>query len=498
MGTHILEQARTALAKGDIAAAERALNDAGADAGEALVLRAHILLARGKISEAETFVRGALVSQHHPRVVAGLEHLLGLCLRRDRRPAEALTAFERAYARAPDTPGLAIDRADELQVAGRTEDAVAAYRAVLNANPLDARAHRQLSHLLYRLGDDANFLNSYDEAMAKHPARAILPLSKAAFLFQLERFDEAEACYARAEKLLPEAIAPLNGLAATAARKGDYARAIAAHQKAVKLAPRHADSQISYCETLLRAGDAKLARTAAETAVQLAPDDQGAIAFLTLALRASNDQRTEEIDGFEKFVQVFELAPPKGFSSTEDFNAALNAELDALHGSKRELLNQSLRGGTQTLNDLFSDGYPLVDLLRAQIDDAVASYIATLPDDAQHPLLRRKRSDFDYNGSWSSRLSDCGFHTNHVHPKGWISSAYYVALPDAVADEKGQQGWIKFGEPSFDAHLKDPIRRVVQPRTGTLVLFPSYMWHGTVPFRSDRARTTIAFDVVPR
>jgi hypothetical protein len=38
----------------------------------------------------------------------------------------------------------------------------------------------------------------------------------------------------------------------------------------------------------------------------------------------------------------------------------------------------------------------------------------------------------------------------------------------------------------------------VQPRVGTLVLFPSYMWHGTVPFRSTQARTTIAFDVVPR
>jgi hypothetical protein len=85
-----------------------------------------------------------------------------------------------------------------------------------------------------------------------------------------------------------------------------------------------------------------------------------------------------------------------------------------------------------------------------------------------------------------------------VHPKGWISSAYYVALPEAVADKNGQQGWIKFGEPSFDAHLNDPIRRVVQPRTGALVLFPSYMWHGTVPFRSEKARTTIAFDVVPR
>jgi Putative 2OG-Fe(II) oxygenase len=30
-----------------------------------------------------------------------------------------------------------------------------------------------------------------------------------------------------------------------------------------------------------------------------------------------------------------------------------------------------------------------------------------------------------------------------------------------------------------------------------LVLFPSYFWHGTVPFESSADRLTIAFDVVP-
>lgn len=69
-------------------------------------------------------------------------------------------------------------------------------------------------------------------------------------------------------------------------------------------------------------------------------------------------------------------------------------------------------------------------------------------------------------------------------------------MPDAVKDEKAKQGWIKFGEPSFDVGLG--IRRAIQPVPGRLVLFPSYMWHGTISFHSDAARTTIAFDAVPR
>jgi hypothetical protein len=37
---------------------------------------------------------------------------------------------------------------------------------------------------------------------------------------------------------------------------------------------------------------------------------------------------------------------------------------------------------------------------------------------------------------------------------------------------------------------------VVQPRAGRLVLFPSYMWHGTSPIHGPVPRTTIAFDAL--
>ena len=66
-----------------------------------------------------------------------------------------------------------------------------------------------------------------------------------------------------------------------------------------------------------------------------------------------------------------------------------------------------------------------------------------------------------------------------------------------VQDTETRQGWIKFGEPSYEIGLSDPVRRAVQPKVGRLVLFPSYMWHGTIPFHAAQNRTTIAFDAVP-
>ena len=99
-------------------------------------------------------------------------------------------------------------------------------------------------------------------------------------------------------------------------------------------------------------------------------------------------------------------------------------------------------------------------------------------------------------GCWSVRLGKEGYHVNHVHPEGWISSAYYAEVPPEVEDTETKSGWIKFGEPRFFVPNATP-GKTVQPTAGTLVLFPSYMWHGTTPIRGSDPRMTIAFDVVP-
>jgi hypothetical protein len=65
-------------------------------------------------------------------------------------------------------------------------------------------------------------------------------------------------------------------------------------------------------------------------------------------------------------------------------------------------------------------------------------------------------------------------------------------------EKDGREGWIKFGEPGIPTKPEAPAEHYVQPSPGLLVLFPSYMWHGTVPFSGDRNRLTVAFDVLPR
>jgi hypothetical protein len=63
--------------------------------------------------------------------------------------------------------------------------------------------------------------------------------------------------------------------------------------------------------------------------------------------------------------------------------------------------------------------------------------------------------------------------------------------------DREPEGWLKFGEPGVRTEPPLPPEHFVKPEPGLLALFPSYMWHGTVPFSGPDPRLTIAFDVVP-
>ncbi|HEY1612867.1 MAG TPA: tetratricopeptide repeat protein [Rhizomicrobium sp.] len=456
------------------------------------------LNAQGRPHEAERLLRQALaLGVRDPRQVAAFEHNLAVALKMQRRYVEALRLFDSAQVKVPEMPSVDYNRGNTLQHMGRLEEAAAFYRRAVARDPLDLAAHRDLNQLLYRLGDDQNFLKSFDQAALFVPEAGVLSLQKANFLHLKGDFEAASEAFEQAARIHPDAVAAHDGLALALAQLGQFDRALAEHEIAARLAPNRSPIWRNYAQTHLMMRDAKKALPLAEWALSLEPDSQIALAIWGIAARLSGQSREEDVNDSEALVRVYEIAPPEGYGSVEDFNRDLNAYLDRLHLDRRECIDQTLRTGTQTLDELFGRGHAPVELLRARIDDAVADYISRMPEDAEHPLYRRRKTGFGYAASWSSRLRDCGFHTNHVHSKGWISSAYYVAVPDAVDDPARKEGWIKFGEPNFDCGLGDAVRRTVKPKPGTLVLFPSYFWHGTVPFHSTQMRTTIAFDAVP-
>ena len=245
-----------------------------------------------------------------------------------------------------------------------------------------------------------------------------------------------------------------------------------------------------------------LAEQCATLALEIDPHDQEAWAHLGTAWRLAGDAREDWLFDYERLVGYVEVEPPAGYPDVVAYLATLSTTLDAMHCADREPIHQSVRNGSQTAGRLFGRDDPVILATAAALDQAVARWLGTLPGPAgarPQPFLSRVSGQVRFVGSWSVRLRSAGRHANHIHNQGWMSSAFHVALPACMREDvpESQQGWIQFGQPMEELGLDLPPRRLVRPRPGHLALFPSYMWHGTVPFHGEEPRLTIAFDVQP-
>lgn len=420
---------------------------------------------------------------------------LGTVLLRDHRAEAALEQFERAARDGLDTPALTRGRAQAFFDLARFDAAERTLDAGVARWPTDLEAHRLLAQLRYTRGDPA-FARSLEQAVHDRPES---PALAAALADVVRRAGDA----ARSEAVARSAIARLGStpglLAALTLALQDqrrYDEALVRATEAHTAVPLDAGLAENVVVLLLALGRAAEAWPLIETQRARRPRDQRWLAHLATAARLRGTSEYSTLYDYARFVRAFELDVPHGWPSLEAFHAELLPALETRHLLQAAPLDQSLRFGTQTARSLLAETHPAIRALLDALLACVEQYRAALGHDATHPYLQRNTGPVHMTGCWSVRLRRGGYHVNHVHPEGWISSAYYVQVPDEVADPGLRSGWIKFGEPNVPTPGAPPAHHV-QPRAGRLVLFPSYMWHGTLPIHGDEPRVTVAFDAVP-
>jgi len=231
---------------------------------------------------------------------------------------------------------------------------------------------------------------------------------------------------------------------------------------------------------------------ATKLARSLAPLNQYWIALEATIERLRNKDHSF-LYNYKKFVRSFQLYKSSEREARQ--LQTLSEFLDSMHLSKNEPIDQSLRSGTQTTQDLRYIDHPAVSEFWTKISPFVSTYLKDIGNDPDHPFLARKSKNYRPSGAWSVKLRGNGYHANHVHPQGWISGAFYLQVPDEINGER-KSGWLKLGEPSFK-HPDLDAEHFVKPSPGKMVLFPSYMWHGTIPIHHNSKRMTLSFDLVP-
>ncbi|WP_341208951.1 putative 2OG-Fe(II) oxygenase [uncultured Sphingomonas sp.] len=429
----------------------------------------------------------ALAAARHAAALAPNDALIAHTFARVAMEAgePAVALFDRALALAPLDAGVMLGRAAALVAEGQGDAAASFLADVLRQHPGWYDGHATLARLRWQAGDRRDYAASYAAALATRPHDGVLWRDHAATVARAGQTDVARRIVAQARAAVG-ASRTLDLLeAGTFSEDGDVAAADRLYRAHLPIADTEALA--GYVRHLLRARHADAARAALEGRLTHETHDLWPLA--ALAWRLTGDPRNDWLERGGAFVRDFDLTAQLGPIDE------LAATLRTLHRTIAAPLDQSLRGGTQTDGPLFARQEPAIVRLRDAVHAAVARYVADLPPpDAAHPLLAPRRDALRFAGSWSVRLTDRGHHVDHVHPAGWISSACYVALPDAQPGEPEQTGWLSLGDaPSLIGDALAPWQTIA-PQPGRLVLFPSYMWHRTHPFAAGE-RLTVAFDI---
>ena len=417
-------------------------------------------------------------------------------------PTDSLACY--AHARRGGFAGPEIDDAEASAHLDLGEPALALElaRRSIATTPAYAPGHSLLARVLWEHGPSLSPGEdpraTFRAAVAAQPANKPLRLEYIRFLVEADSSDEA-LDHIRTLRSLEDTPSLMAMEAHALEALGQPGAAGALFAAAHAAQPSDAGMLNLYVRHLLKAREPELAAARALEALEQERYNQPALAYLGVAWRMLGDAREHWLCDYERLVSEVALEVPAGFTDETEFLKALETTLVQLHTARRAPVDQSLRGGSQTSGVLFGRKDPVIAALRDAMVRAVHAYVDGLRDDATHPFLRRKSARIRFSGSWSVRLESAGHHVNHFHQEGWISSAFYVALPQSVAHarEGSTAGFIQFGEPPSEFELGLTPRRVIQPREGRLVLFPSYLWHGTVPYEDRAPRLTVAFDAIP-
>lgn len=424
-------------------------------------------------------------------------HNLGLCQRLSHRPEEAIQNYRAARSLGLDRAVLFHNLGNALIDNHETAAAIEAFKEALARDPGDLDSHRNLNAILWQSERDEEYLESYREALARSPDAEDLRIAYAVALNQLENYGKAEQVLREGMRLSPHSSEIRSLLAYTLEGLGNWDDALATHAEAVGMPQALPNHLVSYARALLACGRPDDALRHVERAAVQMPFNQRALAYLGLCWRLLDDERDKIMNDYDVLIRVFDLPVPAAYDDIGAFNTKLCSVLDKMHIFTRHPADQTLRGGVQTAGNLFDSAEPEIKALVDALKVCVEEYIEGLPYDLNHPLFARRSDQFEFSASWSVRLGQSGFHQMHIHPLGWISSAYYVQVPNEVALSSTDAGGLKFGEPDIDIGDAGVARRRIRPEAGKLILFPSYMWHGTIPFDSNEPRVTVAFDVIP-
>jgi tetratricopeptide (TPR) repeat protein len=474
----------------------------------------------GKLAETESAAK-KLVARYPNTFI--LHQILGISQDSLSKFFEAAESYTKALAIQPNTPDLHFNLGITLTNLNRFEEAEVSYRKAIALQPKFFEAHGNLGTVLQKQGRLEDAVESYRKALSIHEdPRGHFNLGTA--LRDEGKLDEAIIHFKQAIKMFPNYADAHNYLGECYRDQGNMGEAIKCYFDTLALNQNHAGANYNMGEFLYLAGRFDEAVDYLERSKL---DDWQERALYCTYKAEHFDSFKNKLDNIvnthEKhnapFLQTLSTHHAVNFGTEDQYNFCKNGFDFVYQKSIPELATPD----SQFLKDLLNDIDSTAIEVRAQgmiingkqsagnlfkrpeasfrkLGDIVKQEFLNYKNKfagADCELIKSFPNELEFTSSWYVRLRRGGYVDRHIHEVGWISGAVYLVLPKDKKDPT--EGCFEYGlhgDNYPQKHNNFPVG-IATPSVGDIVLFPSSLFHRTIPFNSDEERICIAFDLKP-
>lgn len=488
----------------------------------------------GQLAQAESLAKDLIAK--HPNTFI-LHHVLALALDGQQKFAEAVTSYQNALKLQTSTPELQFNLGIALTQLNRLEEAANAYLQAIRLQPNFFEAYGNLGTILQRQGKLEEAIENYQAGLKINPqdARGYFNLGTA--LRDKGDLPAAINAYQKAIALLPNYTDAHNNLGETLRDFGDMDAAVKSYQAALALNASHANANYNMAEFLYLAKKFDAAIPYFERS-QL--DDWQARCLYCLYKAERFDDFKTKLDAITQSTR--HLSPFIGTLATHyainfgvdhhynfcknafDFvyqqpiaelaapNSALLKQLlhDINNADIAERVQGMLYNGKQSAGNLFKRPEASFRALAELVKQAFIQYKNQFSD-ANCELILSFPTKLEFTSSWYVKMRQGGHLNPHIHEIGWLSGAVYLAMPtpsEGIIGKGGAEGAFEYGTHGDNYPILPPQQLSsfptahVMPKVGDIVLFPSSLFHRTIPFNTsllnpNEERICIAFDLKP-
>ena len=154
-----------------------------------------------------------------------------------------------------------------------------------------------------------------------------------------------------------------------------------------------------------------------------------------------------------------------------------------------------LSNGKQSSGNIFLNQREDIQLLKKILENKVKNYLKEFSTSNEGFIINWPKNYKIYG--WLVSISSGGKLSAHIHKEGWLSGSLYFKMPSKKTKNEGNIVFSLDGA-NYPTDGKKFDKKSVDVNKGDLVLFPSSLFHHTIPFKSNEERVTFAFDIIPQ